>query len=91
MQAIKSYKVFAEFFQDEELAVYQLTYPELNRKLRIYYSPIFPYSIEKWEESIENNGQTFLTTAIKMESIKSAYWTKNSNNDLPLREILQLN
>ena len=88
---IKSYKVFAEFFQDESLSVYQLTYPELNRKLRIFYSPAFPYSIEKWEESIESNGKIFLTTASKMQSIKSPYWNKNSNNDLPLREILQLN
>lgn len=88
---IKSYKAYGEFFQDEELGVYKLTYPDLKRELKIFFIPYFPFTVEKWEESTQSNGATFLTTATKLESIKSAYWNKNSNNDLPLREKLQLN
>jgi hypothetical protein len=88
---IRSYKAFGEFFQDGALGIYQVTYPELERELRIYYLPYFPFTIEKWEESTRRNGQTFLTTATKMESLRSDYWNKNSNNDLPLRDKLELN
>ena len=88
---IKPYKAYGEFFQDGALGVYQIKYPELEREIRIFYQPYFPFVIEKWEESTTQNGNTFLTTGIKIESIRSDYWNKNSNNDLPLRDKLQLN
>lgn len=88
---IKAYPAKAEFYQDDSLSVYKIHYPELKRDLKIYYRTIFPFNIEKWEETIKKNGESFTTTATKMERIKSAYWNKNSNKDLPLRENLNLN
>ncbi len=88
---IKAYKASGEFFQDEKWSVYQIKYPELNRELRIWHDPNFPYSIEKWEEIVVRNGVEHKTTAIKLAQIKSAYWNKNSNKDLPLRDTLNLN
>ncbi len=88
---IKAYKALAEFFQDGENSVYQISYPQLKRQLRIYYEPTFPYKIVKWEESTENNGEKLVTTATKMSERKSPYWIENSNKDLPLREKLNLN
>jgi len=88
---IKAYPAVAEFYQDDSLSVYKIHYPELQRELKIYYHLIFPFNIEKWEETIQKNGESFTTTATKMERIKSAYWNKNSNKDLPLRENLNLN
>jgi hypothetical protein len=88
---IKAYPAVAEFYQDDSLSVYKIHYPELQRELKIYYHLIFPFNIEKWEETIQKNGESFTTTATKMEGIKSAYWNKNSNKDLPLRENLNLN
>ncbi len=87
---IRSYKAYGEFFTDDDLGVYQITYPDLDRELRIYYLPYFPFSIEKWEESTRRNGQTFLSTATKIESIRLDYWNKNSNNDQALRDKLEL-
>lgn len=88
---IKAYQVTAEFYQDDSLGVYKISYPELKRNLKIYYETSFPFNIEKWEETTEKNGESFSSTATKMESIKSDYWDKKSNKDLPLREKLNLN
>lgn len=88
---IKSYQAMAEFYQDRELSVYKITYPELNRNLKIYYHNSFPFRIEKWEEITMKDGKEFMTRAIKMKEIKSAYWNKNSNKHLHLRDTLNLN
>ena len=88
---IKAYQAKAEFYQNDSLSVYKISYPELKRNLKIYYNPVFPFKIEKWVETTERNEESFTTTATKMERIKSDYWNKNSNKDLPLREKLKLN
>jgi len=88
---IKAYQATAEFYQDDSLGVYKISYPKLQRNLKIYYERSFPFNIEKWEETTEKNGESFTTTATKMESIKSDYWDKKSNKDLPLRDKLNLN
>lgn len=73
---------------------YILFYPELNRSLTIYFNSSFPYEILGWEESFKSgfgaNSKTLTTKATKLESIKSAYWSKNSNADESLREVLKL-
>lgn len=88
---IKAYQATAEFYQDDSLSVYKISYPELKRNLKIYYQTSFPFNIEKWEETTEKNGERFTSTATKMERLKSDYWDKKSNKDLPLREKLNLN
>lgn len=88
---LKAYKALAEFYQDGAISVYKISYPELNRVLKIFYQNSFPFPIEGWEETTEQNGQKQITSAQKMEVIKSAYWNKNSNKDLPLRDKLNLN
>ncbi|WP_452603170.1 septum formation inhibitor Maf [Pontimicrobium sp. MEBiC06410] len=65
---------------------YTISYPELNRTLSINFTKTFPYTIESWEETI--NGLT--TKATKLKTIKSPYWSKNSNKDETLRKTLQL-
>jgi len=89
-KTIKPYSAFAEFYQKDELSVYKIHYPELNRVLKIYYNNQFPYSIEKWEEIWNSDKKEFITSAIKMKTIKIDYWNKNSNKDLPLRDTLKL-
>lgn len=90
-QEIKSYPAMAEFYQDQEFSVYKISYPDLNRELRIYYNNFAPFLIEKWIEQIEVNGQLQTSTATKLETLKIDYWNKNSNKDLPLRQQLKLN
>jgi hypothetical protein len=73
---------------------YTLYYPELNRTLNIHFNTAFPYNILGWEETYPNgygaSAKTLTTKATKLESIKSAYWSKNNNSDEDLREILKL-
>ncbi len=90
-QEVKAYNALAEFYQDGDWSVYKISYPELKRDLKIYYLNIAPFTIEKWQEKTEVNGNLFTTTATKMKKIKSDYWNKNSNKDLHLREQLNLN
>ena len=87
---IKAYDAFAEFYQDGNFAVYQISYPGLARQLRIFHQNNFPYKIIKWEEMTQIEGKEFITTATRMEDIKTDYWNKNSNINLHLREKLNL-
>lgn len=91
---IRAYKAVASFLSKENIDIYNIEYPELHRKLSIYYERDFPYAIQKWEETAESgfgkNARVLTTTAEKMALIKSAYWTKNSNKDLSLRKKLHL-
>ncbi|WP_299126357.1 septum formation inhibitor Maf [uncultured Winogradskyella sp.] len=74
--------------------VYTLFYPELNRTLKINFNPNFPFDILGWEEITPSgfgaSTKTLTTKATKLESIKSAYWSKNNNTDEGLRETLKL-
>ncbi len=90
-QDVKTYPAMAEFYQDQEYSVYKVSYPDLKRELKIYYNNFAPYTIEKWTEQNEVNGEFQTSTATKLETLKIDYWNKNSNKDLPLREQLKLN
>ncbi|WP_411895498.1 septum formation inhibitor Maf [Winogradskyella sp. A2] len=89
-QEIKAYKAFA-VLKD---GMYMLSYPSLNRTLQINFETSFPYQINSWEETSVNgygsNSKTLTTKATRLESIKSAYWNKNSNVDTGLRKTLKL-
>lgn len=92
---IKAYAATGEFYTIDNFNVYNLEYPELNRELKIYFSLGSPYTIEKWEESYPSgfgeNAEILTSTAIKKQRIKTDYWNKNSNKNLPLRQKLELN
>ena len=94
-QPVKSYAVIGEYYAEGEFHVYKLSYPELRRELKVYYDKVFPYGIEKWEESYpsgnSDTAEILTTRAVKKERIKTDYWNKNSNKHLPLRDKLELN
>ncbi len=73
---------------------YTISYPDLNRILAINFNSDFPYDITGWEETYKSGfgaKSIMLTTkATKLVTIKSPYWSKNSNKDDVLRETLQL-
>lgn len=84
-------EVHTSEFSDEPHHIYTLEYE--NRKLSIYYEPDFPFTILGWEETYMSGfgDEELLTTKAKrINSIKSAYWSKNSNKDRELRKELGL-
>ncbi|WP_430468522.1 septum formation inhibitor Maf [Winogradskyella ouciana] len=89
-QPIKAYNAIASL----DDGMYTLSYPELNRALKINFNNEFPFDILGWEETSESgfgaSTKTLTTKATKLSSIKSAYWNKNNNADESLREKLKL-
>jgi hypothetical protein len=84
---LKAYMTEASLDLKEDLYVYTIHYPELDRRLIISFEPTFPFQILKWEE---HRGQ-YTTIATRRSQIKSDYWSKNKNADMHLRDSLQLN
>ena len=87
---IKAYKASISLKRDKKLLKYTIEYPELKRKLTITALNDFPYSIEKWEETFFYKGKKHNTKAEKINTIKSAYWTKNGVTDTKERNLLGL-
>lgn len=87
---IKAYDAYA-VLKD---GTYMISYPALNRSLEINFNTTFPHEITSWEETTVSgygaNAKTLTTKATKLKSIKSAYWSKNSNIDQSLRASLKL-
>lgn len=90
----KAYPCTGQLIKGEKQNRYVLHYPDLNRTLEIDFSATFPYEIEAWIERYPDgfgNTKKMLTTeAVKMKSIKTAYWQNNQNFHLPLRDSLGL-
>jgi hypothetical protein len=84
---IKPYYVQATLKLIDGVQVYNLLYHELDRTLSIEFEPVSPFKIIGWEETIGD----FTSKATIGEQIKSDYWNKNKNEDLPLRDLLNLN
>jgi len=84
-------KVHTSEFSNDPHHIYSLEYE--NRKLSIYYEPAFPFTILGWEETYMSgfgNPEMLTTKAMRINTIKSAYWGKNSNKDPEIREELGL-
>ncbi len=67
---------------------YVLNYPRLGREVTIDFETEFPHRILSWTEADSSSGLTSTATLIK--TIKSDYWNRHFNKDLPLREELGL-
>jgi len=93
-QEIKAYQVNASISSDNGLSTYTVSYPELERSLTINFTSAFPYSIESWMEEFKSgfgaNAKTLTTSATKIKTLKTAYWSQNENKNLILRDSLGL-
>ena len=91
---LKSYEASITLTTKNDISSYEISYPELERTLKIDFSSNFPYSIEGWSESFKSGfgekAKAMTSTGTKLKSIKSPYWQKNSNAFLPLRDSLGL-
>lgn len=78
----------------DSLRVYTITYPELDRTLRIRFQAAFPYAIEGWEEErpdgFGENPPRLTTRATRRERIMLDYWAHNRLGDEAYRARLGL-
>jgi hypothetical protein len=79
---------------DDGLRVYTITYPDLERTLRIAFQAAFPYAIEGWEEERPDGfgdaAHVLTTRATRRERIMLDYWAHNGRADTGLRADLGL-
>lgn len=91
---IKAYTATALLKKGTTSSSYELTYPTLQRTLKINFNTAFPHEILGWEETFDSgfgvHAQQLTTKATLKKQIKSPYWNKNSNKDVVLREALGL-
>ncbi|WP_432411225.1 septum formation inhibitor Maf [Rasiella sp. SM2506] len=84
---IEAHEASASVTVGDSISNYEVMYPSLKRKLKIYFSSTFPYTIERWEET---NANGLVTSAEKMKRIQTAYWNQKSTTFEHLRDTLGL-
>lgn len=81
-------------FIKDSISQYTITYPELERTLKIRFQKNFPYQILSWDETyISGFGEakkTLTTTGTINKTLLIDYWNKHNNSDAHLREELGL-
>jgi len=91
---LKAYQAIVTLNENAGLSSYEITYPELERTLKINFGTTFPHSIESWSETFKsgfgNKAKMMTSTAVKNKTLKTPYWQQNGNNDLSLRDSLGL-
>ncbi|TVZ60003.1 hypothetical protein NA63_2548 [Flavobacteriaceae bacterium MAR_2010_105] len=88
---LKAYKATVKL----ESGQYLISYPELDRTLKITFNPEFPFDILEWEDTYKSGfgpiSKVLTTKATKLKTMKSAYWNKNETAHESLRDSLLLN
>jgi hypothetical protein len=87
---IKAYSAKISQSETKKEIITTVFYPGLERELKIHQENNFPFLINSWTETYPENGKKMTTKAMKKETLKIAYWKKNSGKDLYLREELGL-
>ncbi|WP_411030481.1 septum formation inhibitor Maf [Spongiimicrobium sp. 3-5] len=91
---IKAYKATVSLTKNGDLSAYEIDYPELQRTLVINFSTSFPHTIESWTETYKSgfgaNAKSMTSKATKINTLKTAYWGQNGNDDVFLRDSLGL-
>lgn len=93
-QPVKAYpcEIFLE--KDALTTRYTVRYPELERELMITYENKLPFQITGWSETYPSGWgaqrKMLTTSATLIKSLRTDYWTKNSNADSVWRAELGL-
>ena len=69
-------------------STYSLVYAD--RTISIHFEESEPYCILGWEETYSDGVETLTTVATRIQTIRSEYWQRNSNEDVTLRKKLGL-
>lgn len=91
-QPVQAYRAMATLSVENGISTYVLEYKETERKLTIRFDSDFPYQIESWEEQFKSgygsNAKVFTSKGTKIKTLKTPYWSQNSNKFIGLRDSL---
>ncbi len=91
---LKGYKAITTLTEANDINTYEISYPELERTLKINFRSEFPYTIESWMDTYKDGfgekAKVLTSTATIINRITTPYWQQNSNKDLSLRDSLGL-
>ncbi|MDF4223154.1 septum formation inhibitor Maf [Maribacter sp. M208] len=90
----RAYKAITSLSTVNGISTYEITYPKLERTLKINFQNEFPYLIESWTDTFYdgfgNNKKKLTSKATRINRITTPYWQQKSNKDLSLRDSLGL-
>ena len=69
---------------------YRLDYPQTGRRLTVYFSTAFPFTIEGWKEEYTQKGKQYTTLAKRIHTERRQYWQENNNAAERLRQPFKL-
>jgi hypothetical protein len=75
---------------NKSLMTYTVEFIESQRTLSVDYYKKFPHEIEGWTETYIDNGKELSTTATRVKTILSDYWSKYRVKDESMRQELGL-
>lgn len=91
---LKAYNAITNLTEADSINTYEITYPDLERTLKINFRSEFPYTIESWTDTYKDGfgekAKVLTSTATIINRITTPYWQQNSNKDLSLRDSLGL-
>ena len=91
---LKAYEAITTLTKADDINTYEITYPDLERTLKINFRSEFPYTIESWMDTYKDGfgekAKVLTSTATIINRITTPYWKQNSNKDLSLRDSLGL-
>ncbi|UKN00461.1 septum formation inhibitor Maf [Paracrocinitomix mangrovi] len=70
---------------EDDITIYSMSYPEIERDVEIQFETKFPHKILKWKEAYPcgscESQEKLESSGVLMESMKIDYWNKNSKAD----------
>ena len=91
---LKEYNAITTLTESDSINTYEISYPDLERTLKINFRSEFPYTIESWTDAYKDGfgdkAKVLTSTATIINRITTPYWQQNSNKDLSLRDSLGL-
>lgn len=93
-EEFKAYKAITSLTEVDGMNTYEISYPELERTLKINFENKFPYLIESWTDTFHDgfgdNKKVLTSKGTRINRITTPYWQQKSNKDLSLRDSLGL-
>ncbi|AZQ44382.1 septum formation inhibitor Maf [Nonlabens ponticola] len=86
----KAMDATASLIENQDNLIYNIKYNDDSRSIAYTVESAFPYKVMSWEETYQERGRTATTTAQLKETLRTAYWSQNSNEYNYLRDSLAL-